>query len=250
MTSECTISVRSAIDWPCSIDHVLLWISMHQTLVAAAIAAAAALYTVKAINSQAALVEEHRRDELKRRFRAARAGLPNALRELTEFSDQTLEVLWRARHDAWSSAGDLIQPEAPYSALQTIQSAIESADDDLATELEKLLRFAQIHASRVGSHFRSSVIPTDQISDRSDAPDQFLSEIIDTLLLAAASARLFAPARGQLCEDYDWWDENRVKSYPALALLPRSGGTFNVDDRFDELVDRDWKKRITGYDRL
>jgi hypothetical protein len=64
------------------------WLYDWQTLIAGVIALAGALCTIKGIRQQLRQVDEHRRDEIRRRHAAARAALPIALASLSEVAAQ------------------------------------------------------------------------------------------------------------------------------------------------------------------
>lgn len=225
------------VDWlPDWLAYILYVVWLDQTLIAGLFAAIAAGFTVWFLRKQIAQTEIHRQEELRRRHRMLRAGLPAALAELGRYADDCIRTIWEIRHSTGTSTPS-VYPELPIEAIRNIQAAIETADEPAVTDLENLIRFFQIQTSRLDSFATSSSPSSFDTADK----------IRDALFLKAATARLFSYARGQAAEPGEWYDSSWAKNQIPHAVLRMSAGSLPIDTDLDEQIDRHWDQMRKSY---
>ena len=110
------------------------------------------------INDQIRQNDRHKEEDRRRSEYAARAVLPNALRRISDYAQQSVEILI-AVHQAnpksplynhYGPPADLIitAPEVPNDAVGILQENIEFADDPVRGKLAKIIREMQVQNSR------------------------------------------------------------------------------------------------------
>ena len=148
------------------------WIYDWQTLIGALFATAAAIITVIVMHQQNLEARQREAEASQRKALAARARMPNALRDLIDFCEQcTANILNE----------DKRLPDEPTAALEDLKLAIEYIDLEKAEQLFELLSHYQVVTSRYyGYH-------------------NFLPEkgLYDLAKLHHYTSRLFSYARGR-----------------------------------------------------
>lgn len=115
------------------------WVQDWQTLIGALLATAAAVATVVVMHRQTQEVRKRDEDTSRRKKLAARARMPNALRDMTGFCEEATIVLVYGGSDL---------PDEPLSALEELKLAIEFIDTNEAEQLFELLSHYQVYTSR------------------------------------------------------------------------------------------------------
>jgi len=106
---------------------------------------------------------EQHGQQLQRQLRAFKAGLPIALTQIHQYSNECIGVLlWTLKlfpvgddetlHSA-PSAPTPIAPTYPADAFKVLQNTIEFADADDAAKLARIIAYSQIQHSRFSSLF-------------------------------------------------------------------------------------------------
>ncbi|WP_338456465.1 hypothetical protein [uncultured Alteromonas sp.] len=99
--------------------------------------------------------KHHSEQERQRRFKAARAMLPDALSELTTYlkhAAKSLDQLWDDfEYSAVSSDSEfeIIYPKLPVKARETIKECISQANDDVGDYLARILANLQVFDTRL-----------------------------------------------------------------------------------------------------
>ena len=142
------------------------WLFDWQTLVGGSLAFAAAWATVRAVRDQIGQTEAFHRDELKRRHNAARAIMPLALSEISEYCQSIAAALadeveardngdgtdWVAELAPDGIAETLPPQHFPSSAIPALQPFIETLSDKKdIRHVAELIASLQILASRYSS---------------------------------------------------------------------------------------------------
>ncbi|MCG7518451.1 hypothetical protein [Ruegeria sp. Ofav3-42] len=111
-----------------------------QTLIGALTALVAALLTIAVMLWQASSERKRHRNQLKRKNLAARARMPDALAEVTEYAQRVGKFLTGQIDD---------RPEGPQSeSIQTLKQVIEHIDDDAAARTFELVSWYQVQRVR------------------------------------------------------------------------------------------------------
>lgn len=147
-----------------------------QTLIAAAVALIAALWTIRVMNKQARDEQARHDDALYRKSLAARAQMPDALSSLSRFTEACVH---------WFDGGGT-EPDRPDDAINALKNAIEYVDSSAAEPLFELIAFYQVHNSRLFSPHSLRVGP--EAADR----------LFDTARLRCMIDRLFSYARNEV----------------------------------------------------
>ena len=157
-----------------------------QTLIAGTIALFAAWLTVRTIRQQIKL-QQSQIEEDKRRYAdaqlskkwAARAGMPDALSTLCEYTRACVTYL--------SIADDNRQiPDAPAEAIGVIKSSIQYVDPESAHKLFELIEHYQVHNTRLSAY-----------KEENDHPENDM-RIYDAVKLRCLVDRLFEYARNEV----------------------------------------------------
>ncbi|MEM8635815.1 MAG: hypothetical protein AAGF33_12635 [Pseudomonadota bacterium] len=237
------------VDWlPEWIAYPLFWIWLNQTLITGFFALAAAVLTVRVIRQQIAqekvlaeqsLNREEQRitDEISRKHRAARAGLPLALTEIYEYSDACIKRLLQyvangghintdihfdVEFDQELQKLDRTRPEFPTAALQIIRDTIEYLEFKNAKTMQITIAFAQIQKSRFNSVL-DSLHHADQFTPVATTADVFAA-IRDALGLQMLTNAAYNFARGKsedigtLCSNLDARHKVEVSYYAKEPL--------------------------------
>jgi len=239
----CTIRIRSAIEWPCEIAHILLWLHEHQTLVTGLLAGAGAIATVYYLRRQIDEAEQERANNLKLKQRADRALIPETLREIIEHSEERIRIFWIMRHSKTvEKETHSNRPRLGRHIVTNLRQVIESAHDNEAAIIEKLIRFTQVHASRTSGYFRLSA---DKIAEDRENEDEFLvPQIFDSVLLSSLASRLFTFYDSSGVELGEVWDVERAKAQVSWSILPPGGGQINIDTVLEAYFDKNWERAV------
>lgn len=145
-----------------------------QTLIGAVLALGAALWTVREMRKQTRGDETRHKNELLRRKLAARAQMPDALSELSEY------VRASGRHLV--SGED--KPTAPVGATNTLKAVIEHIDTKEAEKTFELVSWYPVQHARLLGSKRPKAIETAEM-------------LYDAALLQTKINRLFDYARNE-----------------------------------------------------
>ncbi|MGO7323447.1 hypothetical protein GUK30_32820 [Rhizobium leguminosarum] len=155
-------------------ENVYKTLSEWQTLIGAVLALVAALWTVREMRKQTRGDETRHENELLRKKLAARAQMPDALGELSEYVRASCRYL--------VSSED--KPTAPVSATSTLKAVIEHIDTKEAEKTFDLVSWYQVqHARLMGSKKPKATETADML--------------YDAALLHAKINRLFDYARNE-----------------------------------------------------
>lgn len=153
-----------------------------QTLIAGVLALVGAAWTVRAIRSQIAQVEEHARARRKEQERTARAVLPLAL---SSFTGYALTCMERANSFGPGSQSFEIPP-LPAEAVGQLQRCVEFADEREGRQIADLLSWLQVQ------HVRLDNLVTGSRAQRLHWAD---NAVIDAAKLHSMTEKLFEYAR-------------------------------------------------------
>lgn len=224
-------------------DGRLQW----ETLVGGALALVAAWFTVKAIRAQIAQADQAHREAWERRHRAARAVLPMALNEISEYSSSCIRTLWELR-SLFNSNGTrgsrllakkiAIDPLSE-NAISVLRECIESGPAAFAEAATELISRYQIHRSRLLGRLHSM-----WLSD----PTRIVfwanieSDMADAAEVGALALCLLPFARG---------DSEHVflPNSTLIEIAARSSGVFESDAHVAALVEC-WKADLMNRDEL
>ncbi len=223
------------VEWlwdPLAYALYVIW--LDQTLIAGFAALAASILTVHFVRKQLKQADCHRKDNLSRRHRMLRAGLPASLAEVSQYAEKNARAVWQLRH---GNNVTVAPTNLPSEAIRNIQAVIEFADNPSVIALEQLIRYYQIHTSRFRS-LRSS---------QNISKDQTATNFQDAMFLKALCGRLFAYARNEsetpdAMESAEW-----VKRTRPIVLLAFNSGSLPLDDELDEYFEKYWGKLIKKY---
>ena len=220
---------------PIWLAEILFWVYYNQTLIAGVAATGAAVLTISELRKQ-------RTEEYSRRHRMLRAGLPTALSAITEYAERCLR-LFLANLD---EGGILEMPPLPNEAYQNVQAVIETADDPVAADLERLLRFGQIQHSRLRSHIEDA--DETQIVTTAGKPSEhqrrrIYSLVLDALFLHNSVSRLYEYARGESDQAKSWRDETTAENLLFTFSHP-TGGFVRDRGPLEQYVRRYWMSLV------
>lgn len=164
------------VDWlPKPMAEVLFWVYYSQDLLTGLITLGVGIGTIyllwRQLNYQRQLFEEQRlhsenrlEEARQRKLMAARSGAAIALSEITEYSYSSLTFLEQFLDNQGNFLGDDLldaglfgteklkeAPKYPAGAFKVLQSIIEYADYDDASELHTVIAYGQIQHSRLRS---------------------------------------------------------------------------------------------------
>ncbi len=125
--------------WQENIDSNFGWVYDWQTLIGAFFATAAAIATVSVMHFQTQQARKNNADAIQRKSLAARARMPDALRDMTKFCEVGAARILRKDREL---------PEEPLRALEDLKIAIEFIDIEKAEQLFDLLSHYQVYTSR------------------------------------------------------------------------------------------------------
>lgn len=157
-----------------TIETVYKTLYEWQTLLGAVLALGAALYTVREMRNQTRGDETRHENELLRKKLAARAQMPDALSELSEY------VRASCRHLV--SGED--RPIAPVAGTSTLKTVIEHIDTNEAEKTFDLVSWYQVQHARLMGSKTPQTIETAEM-------------LYDAALLQAKIDRLFDYARNK-----------------------------------------------------
>ncbi|MEM6382866.1 MAG: hypothetical protein AAF739_09345 [Pseudomonadota bacterium] len=123
------------------------WKNVHewQTLIAAMIALAAALSTIRVMNGQRADERERHKSLLLRKKLAARAQMPDALSAICRYATDSVDYLLHDQVDL---------PDSPQDEMTTLKLALEYIDNSEAEITYQIISHYQIQNSRLESFDR------------------------------------------------------------------------------------------------
>jgi hypothetical protein len=166
----------------------------YQTIISGFLAVMGALVTVIVINKQIRQADRHETERRRRENFAARAMMPAALSELSEYSIACVRALLPLLPEA---PGQLVPaelsvnaPPIPPEAVFTLRHAIQFGDDPVAENIADLIRKLQIQHSRI-RNIRNWMSTSARIIVRAN----ILEFTLDALEIYARCAKLFAYAR-------------------------------------------------------
>lgn len=183
----------------------------YQTLIAGLLALGGAIWTVATIRRQIAEADRHETERRRRQNFAARAMMPVALNELSNYSKRCVELLLPLLP---KQSGQLVTahitqnaPAIPAEAVFTLRESTEFGVDPIAITIADLIRKLQIQHSRLADieNWLSS-------SGRIIVRPNILEFIVDALEIYARSAKLFAYARRESENAPDAPNENDLTS--------------------------------------
>jgi hypothetical protein len=184
----CDLAFQTASQEQTSVPSCLeFWLNRYQTLITGFIALAAAIMTVVMVRQQIRQVD-HLEDERRRRESyAARAVLPLALSQISEYAKKSIEC-WKDFDPDTQNLSDVSVPELPEGLVEPLRDCIRYSEQHQAKQIADLLHWLQVQSSR-------------QRSLRSELEHKSLnliismhhidSAIIDAADLYALASRLF-----------------------------------------------------------
>ncbi len=248
---SCSANIVSWIEWPCSVQYILLWMHEHQTLIAGALSIVAAWLTIRAIQKQIRQSNLHRQDDISRKHRAIKSGLPIALSEITNYAEESLRewdkiyTNWK-KIDEWDEKSpfpiDIDRPVFPAGALDSVQNAIETASPENAQQLAKLIAVAQIHNSRSHSEL-DQFSPNTKDQDLINTKQSIKSMYIISLILKLTAENMYEFGRGLVPEIPN-------ANPGAKEALNRLIFTLDIDDEVEEHVLLHWDDAFMRYDKF
>lgn len=224
-------------------------IHMYQTLVAGLMAVGVGIVTIRYIQKQIQQNDEFRKDDLARRHRTMKAGLPLALAQINEYARRCFNLPARLEK-IFKSHGNFPQsmigydqldvvPRFPFDAFETVRISIETAKAEEAKKLAAFVSFGQVHLSRLEGYLddlRSERCILKVGVAEIDAKDRML----DSAILFAASDWILPYAR------------DRAESIEGLPSLKSTGILFSDLEAVNEekiatyLTER-WDVRISDF---
>ena len=210
----------------------------YQTLLTGLIAVAAAFFSLRLLHHQTKQTQEHHEeniaearrqhlDERRRRSRAARSVLPEALSSLVSYADQSISY-WVQLRSAVSSEGRSSVPESDeltsvpqYSAddIVKVQESIEFADEDVAHGLSDVLGWLQIQNVRLGASLERSTRVGRSHIIRGPTSSDANQGIYDSAKLMAIAESFFEYARRETDSAPDPIDRPAVRSALRRAFI-------------------------------
>jgi len=142
--------------WPSVRTGLYNW----QTMIAGLLALAAALATIRLIRRQINQVTDLEQERRAREEAAARAILPLALSELTEYASDCIKLLVQyvpADGPIPNVPADYKIPRIPENAIVTLQTCARFADENIVAQFANLLGKLQIQHARLRDLFSRSV---------------------------------------------------------------------------------------------
>ncbi|WP_051927605.1 hypothetical protein [Ruegeria halocynthiae] len=113
-----------------------------QTLVAGLLALGAAFLTIRTMRKQMVNESIRHESQLRRQKKAARAKMPDALSEMSEYARQVGGYLLETQEEP---------PQPPSASITTLQQVIEYIDDDAADRAFELASLFQVQHARMTS---------------------------------------------------------------------------------------------------
>ena len=196
---SCSIRVKSFVDLPCWLNHVLLWLHEQQALVSGILALVVGLGTVLMLRRQ-----RHRSTERRLELLSLKAAATVAVSEVFRYSEDCLgylsktmtvdgklhgEDIFDAEFDAGLKSDVEGIPVYPTSAFDLLAELIKYSDECDAAALHEIISFAQVQRSTF-SRFVSVLLGVDD-SGLVLHTGKLYSEIRDALGLRQHMARLF-----------------------------------------------------------
>ena len=182
------------------------WVHDWQTLIGALLATAAAIVTVVMMHQQNLEARQRDAEASQRRSLAARARMPNALRDLIDFCEEGADRLL---------SGNTTLPDEPIAALEDLKLAIEFIETQKAEQLFELLSHYQVYTSRFSGY--------DSFGRGQD--------LYDTAKLHHYTSRLFGYARNN--DEEQPLSENHLM-HNSLNTMVELRARVTNEDRFEE----------------
>jgi hypothetical protein len=135
---------------PAPLDNVLIWVHLHQTLIAGLIAFAGAMLTVQAIRDQIGQSQRQADDQLDRTARSVLALLPHELSQVDEYCSRC-KCYYEdeaKRHEGKVVSDAPAPPEFPYKSIRLIADAIRYVPKNDGVRIGEAIQFAQVQRSR------------------------------------------------------------------------------------------------------
>jgi hypothetical protein len=200
-------------------DDRLQW----ETLLTGGAAVLAALFTIRKINEQIRQTGQLAADQRNRKARAARAMLPLALSEITEYATACINGLLALqplfldesaldRSPAHSDLSSWTLPRLPENVLPLLKECIEYSDDRPAEAMRDMVRHFQVQNTRLIEDLSRL-----RLNDGVHLLlwQHIVERIQDSAELCARAAILFPFSRGSQPQDFDI---DRSHIYSALVV--------------------------------
>ena len=161
-----------------------------QTLLTGLLALGGAAWTVRAIQSQIKQASDAENDRRQRNERAARAILPLALYDISDYARECM-LLMSPFISGSARQNPIIVPPIPPALIEPLQAAIRSANPQTAGEIAGVIAWLQIQHARLRSL-------ADRVSDPTRQPITPVlaaEALLDAAELSARCASLFPYAR-------------------------------------------------------
>ncbi len=195
--------------------------------------------------------QSNRRDDMYRKHRAARAGLPLAIDTVSQYAIECFALLNQS-FGYYDQNGDLNRslvaqnldepPSFPIEALEVLRRSVETADEQDAQKLSQLISFAQIHRARFEDHLRDvrvgrrhALLLVDHV--------QVQDRLIDIAVLYAACGWLFPYARAE-CDSI-----SEFPNKPDIAMLTYTLSA-TIETQLVSRITQNWKKLTQHFRNL
>lgn len=189
------------------------WVYDWQTLIGALFATGAAIITVIVMHQQNLEARQREAEASQRKALAARARMPNALRDLIDFCEQCASKIVNE---------DSKLPDEPIAALEDLKLAIEFIDLDKAEQLFDLLSHYQVVTSRFDDYIRS----------------WSATGLYDVAKLHYYTSRLFSYARGRE-SSYEGGERKLItRSFNTMVSLETRINNKDLFSEARELLER------------
>jgi hypothetical protein len=224
------------------LDHYDDFLNYYQTLLGSILALGGALLTVWIISAQ--IKQSHEVDERRRlvSLRAARAMLPFALTQITEYASESIEKIIGLLPDDDEENGTIkipptaiLAPALPKEALPILRECIESAEAEPARRMAELVETLQVQNSRFHG-LLDKLAGKGMYGLATSAADAYdvRRRIIDSLELYAMTDQIYDYARNR---------SDHVDPKLNLSLVLNAAINCNVDDDYvtvRKLLERDY----------
>ena len=230
-------------DW---LSYPLYAIWLNQTLIAGILALFAGLLTVHYLKKQIGLQQRTQEDAQERRLRMHRAGLPAALAELSDYAEACVHQRWCLLHNEPLSGtrSRLQKIDLPKGAIRALQSAVEALDENVQTEIEHLLSFYQVYTSRLGTRFFE--LDSEFKCYHNLKETDIYRNILDGILLRAATARLFDFSRRR-SESVAHWHDAESACFAVTSIVLPNGGRKPSDYELENYIRSNWQREVQRY---
>lgn len=219
-----------------------------QQLLGGLFAIAAAVFGWVAINRQVRQAEEHEKERLRRKHDAARAMLPLALSDITDYAhlcaESLLTLYCRRKEESIQKLENTWHPpRIPSGPTADLRDMVEAASSPLEGQtIARMLARIQVQAARLRS-LAQDLRPSDDTVVTAICIERFL---VDTIEISALASSAFRFARGD--EEFLPTEEPSLKAMfsAAMGLGINDGNCPEVHKR----IERQYGKNTdpSGYD--